>query len=43
MVINSVVHAENRLGRPVFIRDIIDSMKAIYYFALSGSFVWLIV
>lgn len=39
MVINSVVHAENRLGRPVFIRDIIDSMKAIYYFAIPGTLI----
>ena len=43
MVLNSILHAENRLGRPVFIRDVLDSMKTKYYFAIMGMLVWLMI
>jgi hypothetical protein len=42
MILRSVIHAETRLNRPVFVRDIIESMRALYYFALSGTAVWVI-
>jgi hypothetical protein len=43
MVYNSIVHAENRLNRPVYIRDVLDSMKAKYYFAMVGILAWLMI